>query len=88
MRVIYLNSKSQILLAENSSEGTVSETAVLPRKVVEGSLKNNARSVTIARKRPGGLPEPSDNDNNTKEKINSALKNANINVQKHLIISV
>ena len=36
---------------------------------------------------PGGVAEPSDNDDKITEQINNALKTVNISLQDHLIIS-
>ena len=87
MYVIYLNSQNKLIYAENLSEGTVSETVVLPRKIVENALKQNATTVIIAHNHPGGLAEPSDKDNIMTEQIKNALKTVNITLQEHIIIS-
>ena len=87
MRVLYLNSQNKLLYAENLSEGTVSETVVLPRKIVEDALKYQATTVIIAHNHPGGLPEPSENDNTITQQVKSALQTVNISLQEHIIIA-
>lgn len=87
MRVLYLNSQNKLLCAENLSEGTVSETVVLPRKIVETSLKQQATTVIIAHNHPGGLSEPSENDNAVTQQIKNALQTVNITLQEHIIIA-
>lgn len=87
MRVLYLNSQNKLLCAENLSEGTVSETVVLPRKIVETALKQRATTVIIAHNHPGGLPEPSENDNAITQQIKNALHTVNISLQEHIIIA-
>lgn len=87
MRVLYLNSQNKLLHAENLSEGTVSETVVLPRKIVEGALKHHATTVIIAHNHPGGLPEPSDDDDSITHQIKNALQTVNISLQEHIIIA-
>lgn len=87
MRVLYLSSQNKLLHAENLSEGTVSETVVLPRKIVETALKQHATTVIIAHNHPGGLPEPSDNDNAITQQIRNALQTVNISLQEHIIIA-
>ena len=86
-RVLYLNSQNKLIHSENLSEGTVTETVAFPRKVVEGALNNNATSVIIAHNHPGGIPEPSENDNAITEQIKNALKTVNISLQEHVIIA-
>lgn len=87
MRVVYLNSKNRLIYAENLSEGTVSEAVAFPRKIVEGALKYRATTVIISHNHPGGLPEPSENDNIMTMQIKNALQTVNISLQEHIIIS-
>ena len=87
MRVLYLNSLNKLIYAEKISEGTVSETVVLPRKMVENALKHHATTVIIAHNHPGGLPEPSENDNAITQKVKNALQTVNITLQEHIIIA-
>jgi DNA repair protein RadC len=87
MRVLYLNSLNRLLYAENLTEGTVSETVVLPRKMVENALEHNATTVIIAHNHPGGLAEPSENDDAITQKVKNALQTVNITLQEHIIIA-
>lgn len=87
LRVLYLNSKNNLIQSENLSEGTVSEAVAFPRKIVEGALKHQATTVIIAHNHPGGLPEPSAKDNAATQQIKNALQTVNINLQEHLIIT-
>ncbi len=86
MRVIYLDSRNRLIHAENLSEGTVAEAVAFPRKIVEGALRYHAVSVIIAHNHPGGLAEPSDNDDKITEQIKNALQTVGISLQDHLII--
>lgn len=87
MRVIYLDSKNGLINAENLSEGTISEAVAFPRKIVEGALKYRAFSVIIAHNHPGGVVEPSDNDDKITEQIKNALQTVGIRLQDHLVIA-
>jgi len=87
MRVLYLNSLNKLLYAENISEGTVSQTVVLPRKIVENALKHRATTVIIAHNHPGGIPEPSENDDAITQQVKNALQTVNITLQEHIIIA-
>ncbi|HQP25847.1 MAG TPA: DNA repair protein RadC [Smithellaceae bacterium] len=87
LRILYLNSKNMLIEAENLSEGTVSEAVAFPRRIVEGALKYRATTVIIGHNHPGGLPEPSDNDNAITEEIVKALKTVGISLQEHVIIA-
>jgi len=87
MRVLYLNSQNRLIAAENLSEGTVSQAVAFPRRIVETALKHRATSVIIAHNHPGGLPEPSENDNTITQQIKKALQTVNITLQEHIIIA-
>ena len=87
VHVLYLNSKNDLLHSEDLGEGTVSEAVAFPRKIVEGALKRNATSVILAHNHPGGLAEPSDNDDMLTDSVRKALRTVDINLQEHVIIS-
>ena len=87
MRVLYLDSQNRKIQAENLSEGTVAEAVAFPRKIVEGALKYRAVSVIIAHNHPGGLAEPSANDDKITEQIKNALETVGISLQDHMIIA-
>jgi len=87
MRVVYLDSQNKLIHAENLSEGTVAEAVAFPRKIVEGALKHHAISVIIAHNHPGGVAEPSANDDKVTEQIKNALKTVGIGLQDHLVIA-
>ncbi len=44
-------------------------------------------TVIIAHNHPGGLPEPSDNDNILTDNVRKALITVNVSLQEHVIIS-
>jgi DNA repair protein RadC len=43
--------------------------------------------VIVGHNHPGGIPEPSENDNAMTEQIKHSLKTVNINLQEHIIIA-
>jgi len=65
----------------------VAEAVAFPRKIVEGALKYRAVSVIISHNHPGGVAEPSDNDDKITKQIKSALQTVGISLQDHLIIA-
>lgn len=87
VKVIYLNSKNKVLHTELLSEGSVTESYVNPRRIVETALKHNSTSVIVAHNHPDGMPEPSDYDNDITQKISEALRLVDISLQDHVIIA-
>lgn len=87
LHVLYLNSKNELISAEDLGEGTVTEAAAFPRRVVESALRYKATAVILAHNHPGGLAEPSVNDDAITKTISDALKTVEIDLQEHMIIS-
>lgn len=83
---IFLNAKNEILSTREMGEGTVSEAAVFPRKIVEEAIKQKATSVILAHNHPGGVAEPSDQDIKITQDIQKALVLLNITLQDHIIL--
>jgi DNA repair protein RadC len=85
-KVLFLNSRNQIIETEDMFEGTVNSSAVSPREVVEGALKHNAVSVIFAHNHPSGSPEPSKADKDITRDLVYAVALVNIKVLDHLVI--
>lgn len=84
---LYLNSKNRRLAEETLGEGTVNEAIAFPRRIVESALKHNATAVIIAHNHPGGVLEPSEQDEDITRKISEALSTLSITLQEHVIIN-
>jgi DNA repair protein RadC len=61
-KVIFLNSRNQIINATDLVEGTVNSSAVAPRKIVEQALAHNATALIFVHNHPSGNCEPSKSD--------------------------
>jgi len=85
-RVVYLNAKNEILRDEVIHEGTVDQTAVYPRKIVECALAAGAVSIILVHNHPSGDPAPSNHDHRLTEALASATKLLSIRVHDHIII--
>ena len=87
VKVIYLNSNNNILFTELLSEGSLTESYLNPRRIVETALKYNSTSVIIAHNHPDGVAEPSEYDDIITKKLYEALKLVEIILQDHIIIA-
>jgi DNA repair protein RadC len=85
-RVVYLNAKNEMLHDEIIQEGTVDQTAVYPRKIVERALAAGAVSVILVHNHPSGDPAPSAHDRRLTEALVAATKLLSIRVHDHIII--
>lgn len=85
--VICLDSQSRLISSALVSMGTVNETHVYTRSVVESALKFNARSVILAHNHPGGSLVPTSSDVETTINIIKALNMIDILVADHIIVA-
>jgi DNA repair protein RadC len=85
-KVIFLDSKNQIIEIEDLFEGTLNTSAIYPREVIRSAIKNNAISLIFVHNHPSGSPEPSQSDKDITEDLVSAANLMQIKVLDHIII--
>ena len=84
--VIYLSTKNEVIELETLEEGTINQTAVYPRKIIEGALKHNASALIFVHNHPSGDPTPSKTDRQLTEDLKKAVSTIDITVHDHIII--
>lgn len=85
-RLIYLNTRNQVIEEEVLQEGTVDQAVVYPRKVMERALALKATALILVHNHPGGSPTPSSEDRELTRTLVQAAENLQIKVHDHLII--
>lgn len=85
-KMLFLDSKNQLIGIETFESGTVNRAVVYPRKVVERALYNHAVGVIIAHNHPSGTLEPSREDRQVTKTIKDALGTVDITLLDHIII--
>jgi len=85
-RVIFLNSQNEIISEEVVQEGTVNQTVVYPRKVLELALKHKATGLILVHNHPSGNLTPSAADQELTRALVKASRALNLTVHDHLII--
>ena len=86
-RVLFLNSQNEIMAEEIVQEGTVDQTVVYPRKVLELALKHKATALILVHNHPSGALKPSAADRELTRALVKAAKSLHITVHDHLIVS-
>jgi DNA repair protein RadC len=86
-RVIFLNSQNEIIAEEVVQEGTVNQTVVYPRKVLELALKHKASGLILVHNHPSGSLTPSAADQELTRALVKASRALNLKVHDHLIVS-
>lgn len=85
-RVIFLNSKNEIIEDESLCKGTIDQTTVYPRKVIERALHHGAASMIFVHNHPSGHTDPSGADKELTRILMDAARSIQVKVHDHLII--
>ena len=85
-RVIFLNSRNEIIEDEVLCKGTVDQTAVYPRKIIERALYHSASSMVFVHNHPSGCMIPSEADKELTRILKDAAGTIQMKVHDHLII--
>ncbi len=86
-RAIFLNSQNEMIAEEIIQTGTVDQTVVYPRKVMERALHHRATGMIFVHNHPSGCFHPSMDDIRLTEMLKQAAKILQLKVHDHLIIS-
>ncbi len=85
-RVLLLNSNNEVLEAATASEGSVTESPVYLRKLVDLANRHHAAALIVAHNHPSGNPRPSSTDKTLTEELVFMGRLMRIRVLDHLII--
>jgi DNA repair protein RadC len=85
-RVLFLNTKNQLIADEVLNEGTIDHAPVYPREVARRALELSAASVILVHNHPSGDPSPSAADVAITREIVRAAKAVGVSVHDHLVI--
>jgi DNA repair protein RadC len=85
-KVIFMDTKNQVLEERTLFEGTVDSSAVYPREVIRDALRYEASSLIFVHNHPSGDPEPSFCDKEITRDLVFAAHVMQIKVLDHIII--
>lgn len=85
-KIIYLDSRNQVLGIEELSRGTVDASFVSPREVVEAAIKHHATALIFVHNHPSGSPNPSNDDRLVTRDLVYTGNIVNIKALDHIII--
>jgi DNA repair protein RadC len=85
-RIVYLNAKNEVLHDELLQEGTVDQSAVYPRKIIERALRQKAVALILVHNHPSGNPEPSSHDRHLTKMLIQLSESLGIKIHDHIII--
>ena len=85
--VLCLDSQNRLIADETVSRGTVNQTSVYPREIVNLALRHFAHAVIIVHYHPGAETKPSRADIKVTKDIKKALAVMGIELHDHLIVA-
>ena len=85
--VVFLSAQNRVLAVEELSRGSLTETRVYPREVVQRALFHHAAAVIVAHNHPSGVAEPSAADLAITERLKQALQLVDIRLLDHIVVT-
>ena len=85
-KIIFLDSKNQVIAADTLSEGTLTASSVYPREVIQKALSHDAAALIFAHNHPSGDPKPSSEDVAITRQLVFACKVMGLVAHEHIVI--
>lgn len=85
-KVIFLNTKNEVITYETISIGSLNSSIVHPREVFNRAIRKSSASLILLHNHPSGNPKPSKEDINITKRLIEAGKIIGIEVLDHIII--
>lgn len=83
---LFLDSQHRLVALEELFRGTLNQTSVYPREVVQRALHHHAAAVVLAHNHPSGSVEPSRADEALTRTLKAALALVDVRVLDHIIV--
>lgn len=84
---IFLDAKNKVLAAEELNKGTITQSLMYPREIIKLALKYGAVCVIVAHNHPSQDVNPSQSDIQSTKRLYFALKELDMQLIDHLILS-
>ena len=85
--VLFLDAQNRLIEMEELFRGTLTQTSVYPREVVQRALKLEAAAVVLAHNHPSGTVQPSRADEALTQTLKAALALIDVRVLDHVIVA-
>ncbi|MDH7639229.1 JAB domain-containing protein [Sphingomonas oryzagri] len=87
VRVLFLNTRNELLADETVTRGTIDNAPFYPREILRRALELHAASVIAAHNHPSGDPTPSGRDLAATRQLVAAGTALNLTILDHLILA-
>ena len=85
--VLFLDAQNRLIAMEELFRGTLTQTSVYPREIVQRALKHEAAAVVLAHNNPSGTVQPSRADEALTQTLKAALALVDVRVLDHVIVA-
>jgi DNA repair protein RadC len=85
--VLFLDAQNRLIAMEELFRGTLTQTSVYPREVVQRALQLEAAAVVLAHNHPSGTVQPSRADEALTHTLKAALALIDVRVLDHVIVA-
>jgi len=85
-KVVFLNTKYEILGDKTVSVGTINQSIIHPREVFKEAIRKNAHSIILVHNHPSGNPKPSESDEYITTKLEAVSRIIEIPLLDHIIV--
>jgi len=85
-RVLFLDTKNQLIADEVQGRGTINHTPVYPREVTRRALELHAAALILVHNHPSGDPTPSMADIEMTTQMQRVLQSLGISLHDHIIV--
>lgn len=85
--VLFLDAQNRLIAMEELFRGTLTQTSVYPREVVQRALQLEAAALVLAHNHPSGMVQPSRADEALTQTLKSALALIDVRVLDHVIVA-
>jgi len=84
--VLFMDAKNKVAGNKLMGEGTLTQSLLYPREIINEALKKGALSLVVIHNHPSGDPSPSENDRKITKKLIFAVREMDIVLLDHIIV--
>ena len=85
--VLFLDAQNRFLAFERVFTGTLTQTSVYPREIVQAALRHRAAAVILVHNHPSGSVQPSRADEALTQTLKTTLALVDVRVLDHVIVA-
>jgi len=86
-RAMFLNTRGKLISEEQLQHGTIDQTPIYPREVMQLALEYGASAIILVHNHPSGIAKPSRQDISITKQLVDIAEKLEIQVLDHIIIS-